>query len=220
MSFAVASCPMMLMLRLVAALALMIGAAIPAQAAVTITFWSHELGNSFPHAFFTLRGTIDATGQVVDANYGFTPKSISPAMLFGPVRGRLDIAKPHYIDGSDAQFSLVITDAQHAAVLVMVDEWSGEHGESEYRLNDRNCISFTQEAARRVGLTGLDHPKLMKKPRSFLEAVAAANVGRVTVIDQHGKQYLASLAPIVPVAPPPVVPTLPAPAALATVQPR
>ena len=54
---------MTMFLRLAMALALTFGCALPAQAAVTITFWSHELGNSFPHAFFSLRGTVDATGQ-------------------------------------------------------------------------------------------------------------------------------------------------------------
>ncbi len=189
------------LLRLFATFALLLGTAIPAQAAVTITFWSHELGNSFPHAFFTLRGTLDANGAPVDANFGFTAKTISPAMLFGPVAGRLDIAKPYYIAGSDAQFSLVITDAQYADILALVDAWSGKSGESPYRLGDRNCISFVQEAARRLGLTGLDQPRLMKRPRSFLKAVAAANAGRITPIDRPGKAYLASLPPIVPAPP-------------------
>ena len=81
--------------------------AAPAWAAVTITFWSHELGNSFPHAFFTLRGVPDAGGAPVDANYGFTAKSVSPKLLLGTVAGRLDISKPFYIAGSDAQFTLV-----------------------------------------------------------------------------------------------------------------
>ena len=91
--------------------------ALPAYAAVTITFWSHEFGNHFPHAFFTLRGTPDAGGPPVDLNYGFTPKAISPAILFGPVQGRIDIAKRGYMEGSDAQFSLVLTDAQYASIL-------------------------------------------------------------------------------------------------------
>jgi len=36
-------------------------------------------------------------------------------------------------------------------------------------------------------------PDLMKKPRSFLKAVAKANAAQVTLIDRHGKEYLASL---------------------------
>jgi hypothetical protein len=168
----------------------------PAWAAVTITFWSHELGNSFPHAFFTLRGVPDAGGAPVDVNYGFTAKSISPKLLMGTVAGRLDISKPGYINGSDAQFALVMTDEQYNAVLRLIAAWDEKTGDAHYNLGNRNCVHFVKEAARIVGLSGLDQPKLMKKPRSYLQAVAAANVGRVTVLDMHGKAYLATLPPL------------------------
>ena len=171
-------------------------AAVPAQAAVTITFWSHELGNSFPHAFFTLRGIPDAGGAPVDTNVGFTAKSVSPALLMGPVAGKLDIAKPGYIAGSDAQFSVIMSDAQYQAVLRLVDAWSEGKPDSVYRLSDHNCVTFVKEAARIVGLTGLDQPKLMKKPRSYLKAVQVENAGRVTLLGLHGKAYLASLASV------------------------
>jgi len=184
-------------------LALALVAAWPARAAVTITFWSHELGNSFPHAFFTLRGVPDAGGAPVDANYGFTAKSISPAILMGSVKGRLDVARTAYISGSDAQFSVTLTDRQYADVLALIAAWDEKTGDARYDLGSRNCVHFVKEAARRAGLVQLDFPKLMKRPRSYLQAVAAANP-QVTVVGQHGKAYLAML----PVIPPPVVPTL------------
>jgi hypothetical protein len=171
-------------------------APVHAQAAVTITFWSHELGNSFPHAFFTLRGIPDAGGAPVDTNVGFTAKSVSPALLMGPVAGKLDIAKPGYVAGSDAQFAVIMSDAQYEAVLRLVDAWSEGKPDSVYRLSDHNCVTFVKEAARIVGLTGLDQPKLMKKPRSYLKAVQVENGGRVTPLGLHGKVYLASLAPV------------------------
>jgi hypothetical protein len=173
-------------------------AALPAQAAVVITFWSHELGNHFPHAFFTLRGVPDAGGAPVDLNYGFTPKAVSPAILFGPVQGRIDVAKLSYMEGSDAQFSAVLSDEQYTAVLRLVDEWDEKKGDGTYRMNTRNCVHFTQEAARRAGLAKVDFPALMKKPRSFLKAVAVENAERVTLIDRHGKDYLPTLVPIAP----------------------
>ena len=184
------------LLRLIALFCLCAGYALPAQAAVTITFWSHELGNSFPHAFFTLRGVPDAGGAPVDTNAGFTAKSVSPALLMGPVAGKLDIARPSYVASSDAQFSVVMTDAQYVAVLRLVDAWSEGKPDSVYRLGDHNCVHFVKEAARLVGLSALDQPGLMKKPRSYLKAVLAGNAGRVTPIEMHGKQYLASLGPI------------------------
>lgn len=209
------------MTRFVATLAalLLSLAALPAHAAVTITFWSHEFGNHFPHAFFTLRGTPDAGGAPVDLNYGFTPKAISPAILFGPVGGRIDIAKRGYMDGSDAQFSLVLTDAQYASILRLVDEWDEKKGDGTYRMNTRNCVHFTQEAARRAGLLNVDFPALMKKPRSYLKAVAQANAAQVTVIDRHGKEYLAALEAEQQAATLPPAPAAPlAPAAPATVR--
>lgn len=171
--------------------------AAPAWAAVTITFWSHELGNSFPHAFFTLRGVPDAGGAPVDANYGFTAKSVSPKLLMGTVDGRLDISKPGYVAGSDAQFSVVLTDAQYNAVLALVAAWDEKTGDAHYNLNQRNCVHFVKEAARIAGLTDLDRPTLMKKPRSYLQSIAAANAGQVTMVKMHGKAYLATLPPLV-----------------------
>lgn len=162
---------------------------LPANAAVTITFWSHELGDDFPHTFFTLRGTIDGNGMPVDANYGFTAKAVTPAILFGAVAGRLDIADPRYIETSDAQFSMILTDQQYADILQLVSAWDEKTGNNRYSLNRRNCVHFIKEAARRLGLTGLDQPKLMKRPRSYLDAVEAANTGRVISVNLKGKDY-------------------------------
>lgn len=168
---------MTMLLRLATALLLALGCAIPAQAAVTITFWSHELGNSFPHAFFSLRGTVDATGAPVDANYGFTAKSVSPTLLMGTVRGRLDISKPFYIATSDAQFSYVMTDAQYADILGLVAAWDEKTGDAHYDLNHRNCVHFVQEAARRLGLVGLDHPRPDEKAAFLSEGGGAGERG-------------------------------------------
>ena len=182
--------------RLLLALLLSLAAALPARAAVTITFWSHELGNSFPHAFFTLRGVPDAGGAPVDINYGFTAKAVTPAILMGPVAGGLDIAKPGYMASSTAQFSVVLTDAQYADVLTLVRLWGGPGQESRYRLKTHNCVHFVQEAARRSGLTDVERPGLMKKPRSYLKSIAQANAGKVTIIAKQGRDYLPTLPPL------------------------
>ncbi len=177
------------------ALALATGVAFPASAAVTITFWSHEFGNNFPHAFITMRGRPDRGGAPVDMNIGFTAKHISPAILFGAVAGMLEPAELNYMKGSDAHFSVTMTDDQYLAVLKLLDEW-GPSGNQRYDMNKRNCVTFVKVAAERIGLAGTDQPKLMKRPRSFLVAVEAANVGRVVPIDLHGKEYVATLTPI------------------------
>lgn len=175
---------------------LWLGIALPAQAAVTMTFWSHEFGNSFPHAFITLRGVPDAGGAAVDADYGFTAKTISPAILFGTVPGRVEPAPKSYIDKSDAQFAVVLTDAQYAQVVALIAAWDEKTGDGHYSLNTRNCVHFVKEAARIAGLAGIDQPTLMKKPRSYLLAVEAANEGHVLKVNQEGKAYLAALPPL------------------------
>ncbi|MBB3346810.1 hypothetical protein [Sphingomonas sp. BK069] len=185
----------------------------PAQAAVTMTFWSRDFGTYFPHAFFQLRGTLDAGGAPVDASYGFTARSITPALLFGNVPGRIERPRLSYMQGSKVRFAVTLNDAQYGAVLALVREWDATTGDSTYNLGKRNCVTFVREAARRAGLTTVDFPKLMKKPTSFLRAVAAANAAEVGVIEQDGKTYLAEHPPldgVVPVAAPVSTPgTLP-----------
>lgn len=191
--------------RGLATLLLAIGTIVPAQAAVTITFWSQELGQSFPHAFFTLAGTPDAGGPAVSASYGFTAKAVTPALLAGSVPGMIDRPKPGYIARSNAHFSVVLTDAQYTHVLALVGEW-GPAGDSHYNLNRRNCVHFVAEAGRRSGLTVTEPKRLMKKPRSFTRSMAQANVGRVTVIELPAKAYLATMTQ----PPPPPVEAAPA----------
>ncbi|KQT32188.1 hypothetical protein ASG29_10145 [Sphingomonas sp. Leaf412] len=172
----------------------------PADAAVTIAFWSRDFGNYFPHAFFTLRGTPDAGGPTIDASYGFTARSITPKLLFGNVGGRVEAAKRSYMTGSHARFSVTLSDAQYARVLDLIRAWDEKTGNSTYNLGKRNCVHFVREAAMIAGLSA-DFPKLMKKPGRYLQAVAVANPRQVAVIDRNGKEYLAGLPPIDGTAP-------------------
>jgi len=152
----------------------------PAAAQVVATFYSHEFGEHFPHAFFTLKGKTIAEGTPVDANYGFTAKSVSPAILFGSVAGRLDIADAHYISQSDAQFAVTLTDDQYRAMLAVVEKWRARKSPS-YNLNNANCVHFVGEAARAAGLTVTFPKPLMKKPRSYLQELMRLNP-RVTIL--------------------------------------
>lgn len=173
----------------------------PALAAVTIAFWSRDFdGNYFPHAYFTLRGTPDAGGPPIDANYGFTARSISPALLFGNVGGKVEAAKRGYMDASQVRFAVTLSDAQYARVLDLVRGWDQKTGNATYNLGKRNCVHFVREAALIAGLSA-DFPKLMKKPGRFLKAVEDANPGRVQVIEAKGRDYLATLPPLGGIAP-------------------
>lgn len=185
--------PLRAVLSFLACAMLWLASVVPAQAQVVITFWSQEFGQNFPHAFFTLEGTPEAGGAPVKASYGFTAKTISPAILMGSVGGRIDETKQSYIDRSNAHFSTVLTDAQYAAVLRLVDEW-GVNGDSHYNLNRRNCVHFVAEAARRSGLTVAEEKRLMKKPRSFTQSMAAMNAGKVRVFELPAKEYYALVA--------------------------
>ncbi len=152
----------------------------PVAAQVVATFYSHEFGEHFPHAFFTLKGKTVAEGTPVDTNYGFTPKSVTPAILFGSVAGRLDTADPHYIAQSDAQFMVTLTDAQYRAMLAVVERWRVRKSPS-YNLGSANCVHFVGEAAQAAGLKVTFPKPLMKKPRSYLQSLIALNP-QVTVL--------------------------------------
>ena len=161
--------------RWLLALLLLFGLAGQATAAVEIAFYSRELGgNNFPHAFVSLRGTVDSTGERVDTSYGFTARAVTPAILLGSVAGEVVVEGPRQIARSDRQFALTLTDDQYRAVMAVVAEWRNRRQPS-YNLNRRNCVHFVAELARTVGLRVENAERLMKRPRSFLQHVRSLN---------------------------------------------
>ncbi|MDB5722404.1 MAG: hypothetical protein JWP15_3022 [Alphaproteobacteria bacterium] len=155
--------------------ALLLGfAPIPASAAVELTFYSKELGASFPHAFVTMHGSLDRSGQRIDVDYGFTAKAVSPAILFGKVTG--EVISDHgaaYIRGSDKHFSLMLDDPDYDRVIGTVERWR-KLPQPSYDLNHRNCVHFVASIAEALGMK-VDTSRFIKKPRSFLEALTEAN---------------------------------------------
>ena len=149
-----------------------------ALAAVEITFYSHEFGSRFPHAFIVLSGTDDRTGQKIDSNYGFTATHISPAILIGSVTGEVmsmeGAADRKYIADSNRHFTFKLSDAEHEAVKKTIANWQGLKQPS-YNLNKQNCVHFVADVAASLGMLA-DRPKaLMKKPRSYTDSLAVAN---------------------------------------------
>jgi hypothetical protein len=144
----------------------------PAAAQVVLSFYSHELGSSFPHAFVVLKGK--AEGRDVDTNFGFTAKTLTPAILMGSVRGVVETSKPSYVASSDRQFSVQLDDRQFKDVLAVVERWRTRPGKS-YNLNKSNCIHFVGEVAQAVGLKVAFEKALIKKPRSFLLSLVTLN---------------------------------------------
>jgi hypothetical protein len=162
--------------RLIALLAaaLLALSAVPGWAAVSITFYSKELGASFPHAFVIVEGTLDRGGPRIEEDYGFTAKTISPAILWGKVGGK--VISDHsagYVKGSDSHFTVTLSDSEYDRVMATIARWRDARQPS-YDLDKHNCVHFVAEIAAAIGMTP-DTKKLMKKPRSFLETLMAQN---------------------------------------------
>lgn len=147
---------------------------VPAHADVTLTFYSHDFGKNFPHAFFTLKGQVNATGESVDTSYGFTAVRTSPAILMGSVIGAVQTPKPAYITSSNPHFSVRLNDVEYGKVMGLVAKWQAIPGKS-YSLNNRNCVHFALETAALLGLTVNRKSKFFKKPRSFMNELLALN---------------------------------------------
>ena len=142
-------------------------AAVPAQQ-VEIHFYSKDLAKTFPHAFVRL------TGTGLDTNYGFTAERVSPAILMGPVKGKIQTVPPDYVARSQRHFSLSLSDEQYRLVLAVIEQWRAAPQPS-YRLNSSNCVHFVASVAQALGLNAAPAPQLIKKPRSFLEKVTHDN---------------------------------------------
>lgn len=165
--------PIRCRLLLLAALLLWLQA--PANAGVEVAFYSRELGgNNFPHAFVTLKGTVDGTGETVDTSLGFTARALTPAILFGSVAGEVSVEGERQIARSDRQFALMLSDAQYEVAMAVIESWR-TRAQPSYNLDRRNCIHFVGEIARAIGLR-VEYPRrLMRRPRSFLAHVRALN---------------------------------------------
>ena len=98
-----------------------------------------------------LRGTVDATGERVDTSYGFTAHSVTPAILFGSVRGEVQVEGERQIARSDRQFALILSDERYRAVMAVVERWR-DRPQPSYNLNRANCVHFVAELAAPPGL--------------------------------------------------------------------
>jgi hypothetical protein len=157
---------------------LLLGLIAPAQAAVTIAFYSSDMhvglfNIQFPHGFVVLNGMTDA-GVPVDANYGFTATIVTPAIMFGPVDGEIIGAKPSYIADARSHFSLTLSDDQYQAVTALMAAWR-DTPQPSYNLNGHNCMTFVKAMAVAVGLEVSAAPRFMREPSDFLDDVAARN---------------------------------------------
>lgn len=151
-------------------------ATVPARAEVVVTFWSHERDQNYPHAFLTMRGRIDATGEAVDTNIGFTATSASPLVLLGSVRGQMEILSPGYVARTTSRphFALRLDDARYARLNAFIASWRTAR-QPNYNLNRRNCVHFIMDAAAALGLNVNRNSVFFRRPSDFLGEVMRLN---------------------------------------------
>jgi hypothetical protein len=145
-----------------------------ASAAVEIHVYSHEFGKEFPHAFIVMKGELDATGEKVATNLGYSAIRVTPAILMKSVPGEVDvdIIPDEYIARSQEHFSLILSDEEYRAVMGVVAAWKGRPQPS-YNLNGANCVHFVSDILLALHLKGEPRKGLMKSPHAFLTQVTA-----------------------------------------------
>ena len=163
-------------LRFLAALLALVTAT-AAAAEVRVTF--HSFNGSmpfgrFPHAFVSFDGTLDATGERVKENFGWSAKTISPAVLSGPVHGMILVEKDKWLTQTNRHFTIALSDAQYRTLRAEVEAFRTAPGKY-YSLEDRNCIHFVGRIAELLGLK-VEYPaKMMRKPRQWLNHIGDLN---------------------------------------------
>jgi hypothetical protein len=148
-----------------------------AAAEVRVTF--HSFNGSmpfgrFPHAFVAFDGTLDATGEQVKENFGWSAKNISPAVLSGPVYGVILVEKDKWLTKTNRHFTVTLTDAQYRTLRAEVERFRTAPGKY-YSLDDRNCIHFVGRMAEILGLKVDYPPEMLRKPRQWLNYIGNLN---------------------------------------------
>lgn len=149
----------------------------PALADVQLSF--HSFNGSlfvgrYPHTFVRLHGELQSTGKAVEENYGFTAKSVSPAILNGPVLHDISIEKPKYLKNTNVHFTVTISDAQYRRIVAEMRKWRDAPGKY-YDLDTRNCIHFVGAMAQIVGIK-VEYPKnMLRRPKKWLNHIAVLN---------------------------------------------
>lgn len=167
-------------MRLLASLLLALAVALlplPAAAKVLLSFHSFNgsmIGGRFPHTFIVLQGTLEASGQKIDENYGYTAKSVGPSVLSGPVRHAIVVEKAKYLTTTNRHFSVPISDETYRRIVAEVAAWRDAPGKA-YSLDSNNCIHFVGRMAELAGIR-IDYPKaLIRKPKAWLNHITMLN---------------------------------------------
>lgn len=167
------------MTRPLACLIALLALLLPVSASAEVLLSFHSFSGSvfsgrYPHTFIVLEGALDATGERINENYGFTAKEVSRAVLQGPVEHAIQIEPPKYIQSTKRHFSVKLSDAQYRKVKAEVERWRTAPGKY-YDLDRRNCIHFVGAMAQIVGIK-VDYPaNMLRRPRQWLDHLAKRN---------------------------------------------
>jgi len=161
-------------LLVLAALACWHGSALAAVQVHFHSFNGSMFGGRYPHTFVVFDGTLDATGERVYENYGFSARHATPAVLMGPVAHMMYTEDERYIRGTNRHFSITVSDATYQRMKDEVIAWRDAPGKF-YDLDHRNCIHFVGRIAELGGLR-VDYPHdMLRKPRAWLNHIASLN---------------------------------------------
>jgi hypothetical protein len=147
---------------------------VPAQAAVTIAFYSHAfraldgLRTDFPHGFVTMTGTT-ADGTPVNTHLGFSAKNIFIDVLWRPTDGALDDEEltDAYVADAVRHFAFTISDDQVRAVMAVEHSWR-TWPQPSYDIDTHNCVTFVKEIAVAAGLAVSEDKKFVRDPKAFI----------------------------------------------------
>ena len=143
-------------------------------AAAELAHGEHD-GRAAPDlAVRLLHLALDDTGEQVHQNFGYSARSVTPAILLGNVASEIYIEKEKYIRSTNVHFTVPISDAQYRAILAEVKVWGSEPGRG-YNLDRHNCIHFVAKIAELVGLKAPVPADLVRKPKHWLNYITALN---------------------------------------------
>ncbi len=149
----------------------------PAEAKVRVSFQSFNgsvFFGRYPHTFVVFDGTLDDTGEKIHENFGFTAKTVSPAVLTGPVKQEIYVEKEKWVQKTNRHFTITVDDETYRRMRNEVEVWRDHPGDF-YDLDKNNCIHFVGRIAEMGGLK-VDYPKeLLRKPRAWLNHISKLN---------------------------------------------
>ncbi|WP_121114562.1 hypothetical protein [Croceibacterium ferulae] len=152
---------------------------VPASVRAEVTAHFHSFNGSaligrYPHTFVVFEGHLDDTDTPIHENWGFSARRVTPAILTGPVEHVVMVEEERQIARTNRHFSVTVSDSTYRRMRAEVEAWRNAPGRY-YDLDTRNCIHFVGRLAQLSGLT-VDYPQnLMRKPRAWLNHIAALN---------------------------------------------